>query len=145
MDIILSNINIHRLASDRRFRYQTAFGIRYRCLGMVQFFVHVILKYVFEIISLNKYVVRFIINQANYCASYNIIVEFFVSFTLVCNLRIVPLIEKILFEAHSISSGTTPFIKKFVVSSIIRSLKISRDSFQFSSFSFKVLFFGSHS
>ena len=84
-----------------------------------------------HLISLNKYVVRLIINQGNYCLMYN----FFMCIFLYLGLLSFH-IEKILLLVNlSYRSGLlvapTAFIKKFVVSSLV--------GFKLSLFSLKLL------
>ena len=86
-------------------------------------------KQMIHLISLNKYVVRLIINQGNYCLLHNMIVSLFGFMALVCKC-VVPKIEKILLRCCLL-------INKFAVSCIIRSFMTSR--FTVSSYSLKVL------
>ena len=84
-----------------------------------------------HLISLNKYVVRLIINQGNSCLTYFMIVSLFLAVVLqelACNLklithsnRIIPLLEKILLLVRYCGENS---MKKFVVSSIIRAISI---------------------
>ena len=98
-----------------------------------------------DLISLNKYVVTLIINKANSCLTYNSVAG-----TLFFDLRLpLPFIEKILLSPEPRynwcrDSITELFFQKFVLSSIIRCLKIqpyhSFLEFKVSLFSLKVLF-----
>ena len=84
-----------------------------------------------HLISLNKYVVRLIINQGNSCLTYFMIVSLFLAVVLqelACNLklithsnRIIPLLEKILLLVRYCGENS---MKKFVVSSIIRAISM---------------------
>ena len=112
--------------------------------------------YMLHLISLNKYVLTLILHDGNSCSSYNLIVSLQIYLALVSNL-IIPFIEKILLlvRYNCIRIKTELFFHKFVVSSMIRCLKIScsRDKIapepkkvvlNVSLFSFKVLFFYGH-
>ena len=83
-----------------------------------------IIDFLHHLISLNKYVVTLILNQANSCLTYNSLAQIF-DFGLVSNLKIT-IIEKILLLVTCCNAASIRelFFQKFVVSSIIRCLKI---------------------
>ena len=112
-------------------------------LGWVAYLVQML-----HLISLNKYVVRLIINQGNSCLTYFMIVSLFLAVVLqelACNLklithsnRIIPLLEKILLLVRYCGENS---MKKFVVSSIIRAISKSYHMcYRPNSFSLFVLF-----
>ena len=83
-----------------------------------------------DLISLNKYVVTLIIEQANSCLTYNSVGKYLLAFSLP-----LPFIEKILLllrqnsrynwaASPKIAAIRELFFQKFVLSSIIRCLKI---------------------
>ena len=107
-----------------------------------------------HLISLNKYVVTLIINQGNSCLTYFMIVSLFLAVVLQelsaisgpkCK-HIIPLLEKILLLVRYCGSGHGPenssscYMKKFVVSSIIRTICSVYNSCRPNSFSLFVLF-----
>ena len=111
-----------------------------------------------HLISLNKYVVTLIINQGNSCLTYFMIVSLFLAVVLQelsasilritllskCKLapHIIPLLEKILLlvRAHLDPEKCENSMKKFVVSSIIRTICSVYNSCRPNSFSLFVLF-----
>ena len=117
-----------------------------------------------HLISLNKYVVTLIINQGNSCLTYFMIVSLFLAVVLQdmfglsasilritllskCKhfhyfLAIIPLLEKILLlvRAHISGNKCENSMKKFVVSSIIRTICSVYNSCRPNSFSLFVLF-----
>jgi hypothetical protein len=106
------------------------------------------IAYLLHLISFSKYLVTLICILGNSSRPYFMIVSLFLCLGLLSDL-IIPFIEKILFYVLDIWKKvlTELFLKKFVISSIIRCLKISiltrRGDSKFSSgsrFSFKVLF-----
>ena len=98
-----------------------------------------------HLISLNKYVVTLIINQGNSCLTYFMIVSLFLAVVLFlsasilritkCN-HIIPLLEKILLLVRYCGSGEKceNSMKKFVLSSIIRTICSGQKANSFSLF-----------
>ena len=108
-----------------------------------------------DLISLNKYVVTLIINKGDFSSTNNVIISYLLfdlGFCRVDLMHILPFIEKILLLVRDVGYRyeiggkliKELFFQKFVLSSIIRCLKIypydSLIGFKVTLFSLKVLF-----